>query len=282
MDDQMTNGDATLGETLIVVGNEKGGVSKSTTNMHLCVALLKRGVSVGVIDLDPRQRSLMRYVEQRRAFADARGAALELPETAEFKLDVHQNIAIRDAHNLGRFRDAVATLFESCRVVLVDCPGANVYLARVAHMLADILVTPVGASLMDFDLLAKYDAQTQTYSGMSHYAKSVWEARSLRAARNMPNAEWHVILNRFSPDTAPESHRVLPHLRVLSEKLSFTTSLGLAERPIYRDLFEHGLTVLDLDPPDHPTRAAHHVAACAEVNALLDRLAIPALMEDAA
>ncbi|HAO37602.1 MAG TPA: ATPase, partial [Hyphomonas sp.] len=50
---------------VIVVGNEKGGAGKSTVSMHLSVALMRMGKKVGVIDLDVRQRSLTRYLENR-------------------------------------------------------------------------------------------------------------------------------------------------------------------------------------------------------------------------
>jgi len=60
---------------VIVLGNEKGGSGKSTTAMHLIVALLRGGGSVGSIDLDARQGTLTRYVENRQASA----AELPLP-----------------------------------------------------------------------------------------------------------------------------------------------------------------------------------------------------------
>jgi chromosome partitioning protein len=50
---------------VIVLGNEKGGSGKSTTAMHIIVALLKSGARVASIDTDGRQRSLTRYVENR-------------------------------------------------------------------------------------------------------------------------------------------------------------------------------------------------------------------------
>ena len=40
---------------VIVVGSEKGGTGKSTTAIHLAVALMKLGFRVGTIDLDARQ-----------------------------------------------------------------------------------------------------------------------------------------------------------------------------------------------------------------------------------
>jgi len=50
---------------VIVVGNEKGGAGKSTVSVHLCIGLLRSGLKVGAIDLDVRQRSFTRYMENR-------------------------------------------------------------------------------------------------------------------------------------------------------------------------------------------------------------------------
>ena len=41
---------------VIVVGNEKGGSGKSTVAMHLAIALIKSGQAVATIDLDTRQK----------------------------------------------------------------------------------------------------------------------------------------------------------------------------------------------------------------------------------
>ena len=54
---------------IIVLGNEKGGSGKSTTAMHLVVALLHDGFKVGSIDCDARQGSFTRYVDNRKATA---------------------------------------------------------------------------------------------------------------------------------------------------------------------------------------------------------------------
>jgi hypothetical protein len=62
---------------IIVVGNEKGGSGKSTTSMHVATALVRMGHKVGALDLDLRQKSFGRYVENRRAFLKRQG--LDLP-----------------------------------------------------------------------------------------------------------------------------------------------------------------------------------------------------------
>uniref|UniRef100_UPI0011C80118 division plane positioning ATPase MipZ n=1 Tax=Vogesella mureinivorans TaxID=657276 RepID=UPI0011C80118 len=67
----------------IVFANEKGGTGKSTTAVHVAVALAYRGAKVAAIDLDPRQRTLYRYFENRQETAARRSIALP---TARFEV----------------------------------------------------------------------------------------------------------------------------------------------------------------------------------------------------
>ena len=53
---------------IIVVSNEKGGTGKSTIAMHLAIKLLQENFSVATIDLDGRQGSLSKYIENRQNF----------------------------------------------------------------------------------------------------------------------------------------------------------------------------------------------------------------------
>ena len=58
----------------IVFANEKGGTGKSTTAVHSAVALAAQGRKVAAIDLDTRQRTLGRYLDNRAA-TDRAGSA---------------------------------------------------------------------------------------------------------------------------------------------------------------------------------------------------------------
>ena len=64
---------------VIVLGNEKGGSGKSTTAMHVAVALLQAGQRVATIDLDSRQHSFTHYIENRRDWAARAGVKLNFP-----------------------------------------------------------------------------------------------------------------------------------------------------------------------------------------------------------
>ena len=54
---------------IIVFANEKGGTGKSTTAIHTAVALAAGGARVAAIDLDTRQKTLTRYLDNRAATA---------------------------------------------------------------------------------------------------------------------------------------------------------------------------------------------------------------------
>src|SRR6202049_2232241 len=71
---------------VVVLGNEKGGSGKSTTALHIAVALLKAGQRVATIDLDCRQQSFTRYINNRSAWARRTGLDLELPVHCCIKL----------------------------------------------------------------------------------------------------------------------------------------------------------------------------------------------------
>uniref|UniRef100_UPI002FE0C0FA division plane positioning ATPase MipZ n=1 Tax=Pararhodobacter sp. TaxID=2127056 RepID=UPI002FE0C0FA len=127
---------------IIVTGNEKGGSGKSTTAMHIATALARMGHRVGALDLDVRQRTFGRYVENRNAFCAREGITLpspvyrELPSIDPASLPAGENI------NDHRLSEAMAGLDEASDFIVIDCPGSHTRLSQVAHSLADTLITP--------------------------------------------------------------------------------------------------------------------------------------------
>ena len=62
----------------IVFANEKGGSGKSTTAVHVAVALAAMGRKVAALDLDTRQRTLARYLDNRAALIKRDGLTLAM------------------------------------------------------------------------------------------------------------------------------------------------------------------------------------------------------------
>lgn len=261
---------------VIVFGNEKGGSGKSTTAMHVFVALARKGRRVGAIDLDVRQRSLYRYLENRRNWSSRKGVNLLTPLLAEIRPSLDPDRAKAWREEAAVFDEALERLAEQCDVIIIDCPGAHSNLSRLGHSAADTLITPMNDSFVDFDLLARIDPYSYQISGPSVYAEMVWESRKLRAQAGLGPIDWVVVRNRMPLDDANNKRRVGAMLEQLSSRIGFRIAPGLSERTIFRELFLSGLTLLDLREPNAgPAVDMSHVAARQEVRELLAHLNIP-------
>ena len=224
---------------VIVVGNEKGGSGKSTVAMHISVALLKAGHRVATIDLDRRQRSFTNYIENRRSWSQRAGRALEMPD--HFCIEPSYD---NEAAECASLAETVEKLAQSYDYIVIDTPGHDGSLARLAHSMADTLVTPLNDSFVDFDVLGNVDPETFAVSGTSHYAKMVAEARQRRLVGKGP-LDWVVLRNRLSMLGTRNKRLVAEALQDLAQKLEFRVIEGFAERMIFREFFPRGLTALD-------------------------------------
>ena len=260
---------------VIVVGNEKGGSGKSTTSMHVATALVRMGHRVGALDLDLRQRSFGRYVENRRAYAETEGHTLPLPdyrplpEVDESLLEPGENLQDR------RFSEAMASFDSEIDFILIDCPGSHTRLSRLAHSLADTLITPLNDSFIDFDLLARIEPGTGKVLGPSVYAEMVWAARQARAEAGLPPLDWIVLRNRLGSQEMINKRKVGEALEHLSKRIRFRVAPGFSERVIFRELFPNGLTLLDLQDVGIARLSLSNVAARQELRDLVRTLELP-------
>jgi chromosome partitioning protein len=262
---------------VVVLGNEKGGSGKSTTAMHVAIALTLMGQRVATIDLDSRQKSFTRYIDNRRAWARHARLNLKLPihfcvaRGTTLKLDENESI------EFAGFAEAVSAVERSHDFIVVDTPGTDSYLTRLAHSMADTLITPLNDSFVDLDVIGTVDATTYSVSGESHYALMVRNARRQRRLIDGTRMDWIVVRNRLSILGSRNKRLVGQGLGELAARLGFRCAEGLAERVIYRELFPRGLTALDnLDEPTLGTKPSlSHAAARLEVMSLVEALRLP-------
>jgi chromosome partitioning protein len=258
----------------IVVANEKGGSGKSTVAIHLAVALMRSGQSVATIDLDWRQRSFTRYIDNRLAWARQRGKELATPTHVCFDEDAEFLNVQDDAAGCAAFTSTFENLAESHSYVVIDTPGHDHYLPRLAHAMADTLITPLNDSFVDLDALGSVDPETFGIADTSHYARLVEGARRERQATGKADTDWIVLRNRLSMLNSRNKRLVGDALQDLSQRLRFRCIEGLAERVVFREFYPRGLTAIDdLDEITLGTRPTmSHVSAQMEVQRLLAAL----------
>jgi chromosome partitioning protein len=266
---------------VIVVANEKGGSGKSTLSIHLSVALLKAGYRVATIDLDTRQQTLTRFFENRASFAQTAPWKVELSRHFAPSRGESKNIADNESAEFAIFAEAIGEVEHEFEFVVIDTPASDSYLMRLAHSLADTLVTPMNDSFIDMDVLSRVHHDRAQRGQVSQYAEIVIEARRKRRLVDNGLIDWVLVRNRIASLQSNNARQVDVALRKLARELQFRVTEGLHDRVIFRELFPIGLTALDsLEAADHVLTPSQQTAR-REVASLLDHLRLPARVEGA-
>ncbi|RAK61550.1 ATPase [Phenylobacterium hankyongense] len=266
--------------SVIVVGNEKGGAGKSTIAIHTATALMHGGAKVAVLDLDLRQQTTGHFFANRRAWLAANGVAAPMPIEHPLSADGAALAQTSEADAVARFGDAIAELLDQADFLLIDTPGSDTAISRAAHGQADLIVTPMNDSFVDFDMLGVVDPVTLELTRHSLYSETVWNSRKARATNERKQIDWIVLRNRLAPTEARNRKRLDERVNALSRKVGFRVGPGLRDRVIYRELFPFGLTIADLSPTIRPVAMSlQHVAARQELRALMGAMGFSGLDE---
>lgn len=242
---------------VIVLGNEKGGTGKSTLAVHLAVALADMGLGVRLVDLDHRQRTSFRYLENRARYAARHALLLPMPA----------------ADVLAPGGDPAALLAAGgADVFIFDTPGRDSAEGVQAMMQADLIITPINDSFVDLDLIGEVDADSFRVTKPAFYAETVWKARQARARAEGASVDWVLLRNRLSTLEARNRRRVGDAMEELARRVGFRVAPGLSERVIYRELFPKGLTLIDKGA--FGDMSMGHVAARAELRTLMQALGL--------
>lgn len=261
---------------IIVLGNEKGGSGKTTTAMHLIFSLIYRGYSVSTIDLDFRQLSLNRYLENRKFYYEKQEKQFLMPSTLEIPRNILES---RDENEVENYFDG---LFDDICTdfIVIDTPGTNNVLSSTAHSFADLIVTPINDSFIDLDLIASTIGDDVKATKPSIYSSMIWEQKIKRLKRDKKKIEWIIIRNRLSNLDSNNRRNIERALAHLSKTLALKIGSGFSERIIYRELFPYGLTLLDVFENQAIIKiTASHIAARQELRNFINDLKIPLLEE---
>lgn len=262
---------------IIVLGNEKGGTGKSTLAVNVAVALLNLGQRVATVDLDLRQKSLTCYIENRRAWFKRSGRELPLPEHHCVPRGTTQKLDENETIEFAGFVDILTMIEQTHNFIVIDTAGTDSHLTRLAHSMANTLITPLNDSFVDFSVLGTVDPETYSVAGESHYARMVREARQQRRSADGAQLDWVVVRNRVSSLESRNMQRIVRGLGELAMRLGFRIADPLGERVIYREFFPRGITALDeLDEKTLGARPTlSHAMARMELMSLVETLKLP-------
>lgn len=234
-----------LNAKIILIANLKGGSGKSTIAANMAVGLQKEGKDVFCIDIDSPQYSLSNYLNNRPD---------HLTHIEHTTLDT----------NLTQ-SEQIATLLEEKSkyydFIIIDTPGNLNALNQSLYVHADVLLMPLNDSLMDLDLIMKVmsadssanvdgvsKVSSNTSSTLGAYGQFIWDLKKQKAMSGIDKKlEWFVLRTRMAALFNKNKQRMENELKKLSKLLGFKLLPGILERVVYKNFFDQGITVFDLD-----------------------------------
>ncbi|MBS0236624.1 MAG: AAA family ATPase [Proteobacteria bacterium] len=259
---------------VIVVSNEKGGSGKTTLAVHLVVSLLETGAKVATLDLDSRQQSFSRYIQNRADTAKKHNINLLLPEHKVFIPSKENDLEKAKAEDTAALKEIIDAWRDKFDYIVIDTPGHANHISSHICSYADTLITPVNDSFIDVDLLGKATADNLDKVSAGIYSAMLWEQRLQRAARDGGEMQWFVVRNRLAALNTINNRNIAQALGVLAKKLGFKMIDGFSDRVIFKELFLYGLTLHDSIHTDLVRVTASTLAARQEMRAVMQALGI--------
>ena len=226
---------------VVVFGNEKGGSGKTTTAFHIAIILTKAGKKILAIDIDIRQKSFTRYLDNRNKTIERDKLPLQLPYIMSISDELIKSVD-KDSSELKNIIDQKRQEYD---FIIVDTPGHYNALSKAVHEQADIIITPINDSFLDVDLLGQVNNQHYTDLKAGVYSNMIFECKKKRALIDKKEIEWYVIRNRISSTTTNNMQNIEEAINKLSSKYGFKVISGFGDRVIFKELFLDGLTLSD-------------------------------------
>ncbi len=221
---------------IIVFANEKGGVGKSTSAFHTCIALCNAGERVAALDVDLRQLTMQRALWARNESAKEYGVNLPGPE--EIMLAQQNENELEEKMRIARIHNSF---------IIIDVGGHDSPIARKAIYMADTIVTPVNDSFIDLDMLGRIDPRNGELKTLGNFARLVEHLKEPGLTLRPRPLDWVVMQNRSRNFATKNERKVRDALEKIAPVAGFRLTPGLRERVTYRELFPLGLTLFDLD-----------------------------------
>ncbi len=245
---------------VVTVGGFKGGTGKTTVAALLGVAAVKDGLRVACLDLDRNTRNLSSFVTLRRA------SRLESPDHVmlmDMDEDVRANA--RPRHS-GRLDPLVRMArMDGYDLLIIDTSSGNLADVYEAHLLADVILTPMNESPADMHGL--FAPLGSAAAPKINYREMIDTVRFDRKRAGLPEQRWQVVMNRVSALPSKIGNTINDRVAVLAREAGFESVWSLRDRVVHRAIALEGRTVFDA--PSDGKLSMSELSGRQEVRALL-------------
>ncbi len=132
---------------IIAIVNNKGGVGKTTTAVHIAYALIQQGKSVLCVDMDGQANLLMHFFPKktvREQHEQQNGSALPILTHEKSGVDVLP-LSFWQPNNANLFTEEITRYATAYDVILLDCPPSLEERTIAALDAADSVLIPTEA-----------------------------------------------------------------------------------------------------------------------------------------
>jgi cellulose biosynthesis protein BcsQ len=222
---------------VITVSNIKGGCGKSTLSCLIAQYLAIEKVldesknikrkGVCILDMDKPQFTCKTYFLNRKKFFQDN---LISPIFIDF--DFENN-------NVENFYNYIEDLKDNFDYIIIDSGGHHDNVTKAAINVANILITPVLNTLVDFNVLFQYN-YTSNQIVLGTFVNFVKESKN-------PNRKlfWYLVPNKCNPIVTEYSNKCLQILKSMSSLIGFKVTEPIMDRYIYSQSFDMGLNIFD-------------------------------------
>ncbi len=248
---------------VVTIGGFKGGTGKTTLACLLGVAAVKDGFRTACLDLDRNTRNLSSFLTLRRA------SRLESPDHV-MVMDTEQEARTNaKPKHAGRLEPLVRmAAMDGYDLMVIDTSSGNLADVYEAHLLADIILTPMNESPADMHgLFAKLGTQA---APRINYREMIDTVRFDRRRAGLPEQHWHVVMNRVAALPSKVGTVINDRVEAMAQEAGFGVSWSLRDRVAHRALALEGRSVFD-NPADGKLTMSE-LSGRSEVRAMLSLL----------
>jgi len=224
---------------IVTVSGFKGGTGKTTLSALLGVSAMKEGYKVATLDLDRNTRNLSAFLDVRRK------AGLKTPDhmsLIEFGEAPKRGVA-------GRLEPLMRLAkLDGYDLLLIDTSSGHHQDLYEAHLLADIVVTPMNES--PADLHGLFTPSGGRNAPKSNYRDLIETCQFDRRRARLPDQQWHVVLNRIAPLPTKIGATIQDKVEALRTLAGYDGLWRVRDRVAHRSIAFDGRTIFDTPVSD--------------------------------